>query len=215
MRARRPATKPLGGKARGAPFCKGSGATTQEIQRRIGGVRTCHSGERRGERCSLRILVAIGDQEGAARHGTRLQHCRCRRICETRHADQVEHLGPADRTIRRKRGVERLHKCRFGRSDDAAIGADDTQHPGMGAAIVVEVVYGMAERRARIEPAELLLKLQETGKTEHMIGGTGWRPADKQRDRRRRAGNGWRIGRGSRGAEPLLSLVPPLRGWNA
>ena len=171
VRAKTPATKPLGGKARSASFCRGSDANTQgkynaELAAcapvfpvsEAATVAACAASSQsaiRNARRAAASACSIAVAAASARPGTQIRlNASIRRPVHPAQSD-----------------VQGLRKRRIGRRDRAAISAHNAQHIRVPAAIVIEMAYGITEQRARIEAAEVPFVIGEAGKKERPIMG--------------------------------------------
>jgi hypothetical protein len=141
----------------------------------------------------------------------------CFRVGKTGHANDIEEVDLFS-GARIERHLQRGLKFGIGRSDETTALAGDAQDIGVRPAIVVEVPDGVAEPGARIEAAVLALIVGEAVEAQRPIGRADRRPADKQRDRRRDAGNrspaGWEFldGEIPRFGQSVFAFTFKLRG---
>ena len=112
-----------------------------------------------------------------------------RSIDQSGHADDVEKIDPVGGTAGLEQRVQLLLKCRVGRTDDRIVVALDADDIGVRPAIVVELSNGVAKQRAPIETAIVAFVIGEALEPQRLVSRAAGRPADKQRDRSRNAGD--------------------------
>jgi hypothetical protein len=118
----------------------------------------------------------------------------CFRVGKTGYANDIEEVDLFGGAAWIERRPQRGLKFGIGRSGETAALACDAQDIGVRPAIVVKVPDGVAEPGSRIEAAVLALIVGEAFEAQRPVDRARGRPADKQRDRRRDAGNRSRAG---------------------